>query len=298
MKLYSLTVAALALSTSLFAAAQTAVQSEYFYQAPVDSNVFTPAVDYTANTIKVKNVSNAQKEVGPTINLTYERGLTDAFSTGLTVGYLSGTTEAASATATTSKKETGLTDLDIFFKGESAFTEGSSLHYGVSLIAGLENHKIDSSGDANAATGAMFVAPYVGYQWAVGAGATGVSLSTELLKSAKTENAGTTSTVEDGNATRLAGFYEMKMDSTMIDFEGRYTTISDKKNKDANTTTEMPDYIGLAVVPTFTLSPSTTILGSLSYDKMLDTKLKDAGLEYEIENGDILAVNIAGRFTF
>ncbi len=300
MKLYTIGAVAIALATSLVATAQTAIQSEYFYQAPTDANVFTPGVEYTSSTTKIKGVSNAQKLTGPTLNLTYERGITEDFAAGLTVGYANQSVEAAGSTK--SQTSSGLTDLNIFAKGAMAFTEGSSAHYGVNLVAALENQKVETSGDTNAATGGMYISPYIGYQWAVGAGAVGTRLSTELLKTAKSERNNVTTTTEEGTTTQLTGFYEMKMDTTKIDFEARYTLNADKKDKETGFKTGVPNYIGLAVIPTFAINESTTVLGSLSYDKILDSKISEetstGTQEYEIENGDILAINIGGRFTF
>ncbi len=299
MKIYSMTVAGAVLATSMFAFAQTAVQSEYFYQAPVDQNTFTPAVDYTSNTTKVKN-GKETKATGPVLNLMYERGLDTAFSAGAKIGYKNATSEVGAA----STDEKGLTDLSLFFKGNAAFSEGSSLHYGVALDAGLEKQKRDLvKEENNASSGGMALTPFIGYQWAIGSGAAGARLSSEVLKTAKGEQTTALGTadydLEGGNQTQLTGFYEMKMETAVIDFEARYTTHADQKVKDlANSETNFGSYVGVAVIPTWAVNETTTVLGSLSYDKLLDTKLKTLGVEDEIDNGDIVGVQVGGRFTF
>lgn len=298
MRMLQTAVAAIAFAGLTVAHAQSPVNSEKFWQAPADQNTFTPGLTYGANKLKMKG-ADEEKVTGPTLDFAYERGINEMLSAGASIGYIS----TSNDDGTNESDNKGVSDLKAFLKGQKAFVEGSSFHFGATLSASLVDAEVDKNGDANGTTGGMALTPYVGYQWMAGTGVFGLKLSHDLYKGEreidnKALNADVTE--EGAEATTFAVFYEMPFTGGLVGFEAHYITTADVDTETkvgATTTKDTTDglkYIGLGVYPRFEVNESTTIIGSISYDMLQNDEINNA----DVDSGNILQIGVAGRFTF
>lgn len=290
-------IVSFAAATSAYASGP--VKSEFFYQAAPEKHQVTPALTYTSMNEKV--TGSTEKKTNQVLSVKYEYGISEMFSAGLTLGYLSGeTTETGLAKTSAS----GLADVVYFLRGQNSFMEGSSLHYGADINMALSKGEVDSTTGnlKSASTGGMGITPYVGYNWMVGPGVVGARLSTQMDLSDKTfKQTGTTDTkAKGGNITALTGFYEQGFDKWLVGGALTYSGVNTIKSTTAGTTTNVAggNYFGIKVYPTYELSETATIVGELSYNTFLGDNKVSGGTVTKVDSKDDMNINVGGRFTF
>lgn len=272
--------------------AGTPVKSEYFYQTEAQKHQVTPELKYDSQKIDTGATTDV---TGQTLSVRYEYGINEMLSTGVRAGY----TMMESETGATSQDQTGMTDITLFLKGQNAFVDAQSLHWGVSLDYSPGDKEVNNDdNEVNGMSGGMTVNPFVGYLWMVGNGTAGVNFSTELGlgdRTTKTTTAGveTDTTTTGGNETALTGLYEHKMEKALIGTSLSYVNVNTAENETAGveSTTDGGNFYRLRVYPTYSVSEATTVLGELKYESLISENAT-----YESWNN--LTLQVGGRFTF
>jgi hypothetical protein len=301
----ALVLAAFAASTAY---AGTPVKSEYFYQTEAQKHQVTPEINYTSDKLKGDDVTGTAQKTDITsqiLNVRYEYGINEMFSAGAMAGYqMSGEYDQGAGNSSDNK---GMTDITIFGKGNWAFRDGESMHYGANWMVSPGDQEIDQvKKESNAMSGGMTLMPWVGYQWMIGSGAVaGANLSTELDvgdRTVKTTTAlgETTAKTTGGNETALTGFYEHPWDKTVVGVSLSYLAINttEADTSGVTATTTGGNYWRLRVYPTYTLNESTTILGQIAYTSFLGDSFARSGTEYDVDSWNTLNIQVGGRFTF
>lgn len=274
--------------------AGTPIKSEFFYQTEMEKQQVTPELTYGST--KTKATAGTQTETKQTLNVKYEYGLNEMLSAGAKIGYQTGSTEPAGGGASTDEK--GVTDLNIYMRGQYAWMDGGSFHFGANFNASLGEREVDTAKNENTAmTGGMGLTPYVGYQWLMGKGVIGTKLSTEMDigdRKVKTKPANTTSKVTGFNETALTGFYEHPFEKGLIGTSVSWIAFNTQETKTSGTTTTTAggNLWQLKVYPTYDLNETTTILGEVAYTSLLSEKF--AGSKDVTD----LNIQVGGRFTF
>lgn len=273
--------------------AGTPVKSEFFYQTEATQHQVTPELSYDTQNVEF---TNSKSDVtGQTLSVRYEYGINEMLSTGILAGYLTGEEEAG--TTTTDQK--GMTDITLFLKGQNAFADSQSMHWGADLDWSPGDREINNTtNEVNAMTGGLTIKPFVGYVWMTGPGLAGINFNTALGLGDRTlmTTTGATETeskLTNGLESALTGFYEHTMDKTIIGTSLSYVNIAttDIKTGTSETTRDGGNLWRLRVYPRFQVSETTTILGELSYSTLVS---KNA--TYDSYN--LLTAQVGGRFTF
>ena len=288
-----------------FAAASSAlaagpVKSEFFFQTAPEKHQVTPDLSYKSQS--KKSTGSTEKVTNQVLSAKYEYGINEMFSAGLSVGYLTGETTDTGVAKTSAS---GLTDVVYFLRGQNAFMEGSSLHYGADINMALAKAEYDSTTNKakNGSSGGMGMTPYVGYNWIVGPGVVGTKISTELDLSDRTLalKPGTTEVkVKGGNETSLTGFYEQGFDKWLVGGAISYSSVNTTKAtvSGSPTNTSGGNYLTLKVYPTYEISETATVIGDLTYSNFLGDEEVSGGTVTKIDSRDDLSLNVGGRFTF
>ncbi|MBX7231269.1 MAG: hypothetical protein K1X29_04190 [Bdellovibrionales bacterium] len=303
MKKTSLAIIAMAFVGS--AHAGTAAKSKYFYQTDAQKHQVTPTLSHMNNRMKFGNSVGTTSTRGNGLDVKYEYGFNDMFSVGASIGYQSAKMETAGSTTKTDIK--GLSDLDLFFKGQNTLIEGSSLHYGADLTASLGDGSRDTD-KQSVMTGGYALVPYLGYQWMMGPCIFGAKVSTEMdlgKRSYKNKaTAGGTYKDKGYNDTTLAAFYEHHMDSIVLGAELSYTSRSSLESElnGTTTTTSAGNLMGIKLYPTYMLNEMVTLVGSVSYQKHMEDGQTSwngtSGSATTIDSASDYQVSLGGRFTF
>lgn len=230
-----------------FAQAQSAatnsnVGSEFFYQTPAGKQDITARLGYRMNVTREKATTTAPnpqdvKNTGlDDTGVSYEYGISDAFSVGADLNFSSLETDE-----TTKVKTSGLKDPMINFKGTSGMDFGR-LRYGAMLgLGGLQKAKQEAD-SKTAMTGGYSLTPYVGADSDVGPGILGARLSYGIAMERTIEVTGTTGSTDykgtGGNNLGVSVFYEYVMSDMLFGGAINYNSISEITLKDTATNAE------------------------------------------------------------
>lgn len=301
MKSFAAIIAALGFVAT--ANAETAVKTEYFYQTPAEKNQVTPELSYKETQTKYK-LSTSGKDTTSLLPLTvrYERGLTEEWSVGAELGYML----SGSGKSNTDKYDIkGMSDLDVFLKGQHGLQSNMSIHYGLNITVPLAKQKTkwttaEGTKEVTYETGRFWATPYVGMAYAMDAHIFGAKLSTQLdLANGKqeTETNGTTTSndIKNAHKTQLSAFYETAMSGSIIGAELYYNGISGSKTKSSTatawTTNEGSNNLGLKVYGAYDMNESTTLLANVFYEM---SQSEPAA----VDSMNNWGLGVAGRFTF
>lgn len=293
MKKLSIFLAALSF-IGMTAHAATPVQSEYFYQTDVDRHQVTPELGYETSRIDPETGSSTDVTTS-VLNVKYEYGLLDMLSMGAQIGYANAVNDRGPTTV----DERGLTDLLLFARARQAFIEQQSLHYGATLNVSLGDREEDVDGnDFDVQSGGIGLAPYVGYQWLVGANTIGVNVSTEfdlVDRTVEESTAGVPNDVErtGGNTSTLSGFWESPIPNGLLGIALYYNAVNTLEETDegATATIDGENNVGAQVYVPYYFNEASTFIGSADYSV-------GVGDQAEVDSSDAFLLNVAGRFTF
>lgn len=298
MKSFAAIIAALGFVASVHA--ETAVKTEYFHQAAADKNEGTVALDYTARTISFKAPTQDTTTNLMPLTLRYERGLTEDFAVGADIAYL---LSGGSKEAGDSFDYKGMSDLDVYLRGQYGLQSNMSIHYGLNLNAALGKREVKYTGsdltETSYQSGGMGAMAYVGMAYTMDAHIFGARLTQGFDLSKRKVEVKTTTTAsydyEGGNLSQLALFYETAMSGTIIGgelyYNGTNTTKSKLSTATTKSTTAGENHLGLKVYAAHDLNETTTLLGNIGYDM-------GQGLPTGTEKDNAYSIGVAGRFVF
>lgn len=281
-------------------AAEGYTGSQYFYQAPMDRIVVTPAIDYLSLSADMKEASgsNSLKIKGFSEEVRGEYGINEMMSAGLVLSYTKLKTEYSPAT-TADKTQKGLDDLKFFVLGRHEMGPGS-LRFGTDVNFALEKDITNADGNGgNSATGGISVEPFVGYEMTSGACTYGAKLSYLTLigdrkKEDKSQTPTASSDVSGGETVTLGLFYEHKMEPLTLGASLEWASLANEKQKTNGSTTETAGHslATLNVYVPYDVTPSITLLPQVSYGQYtaMDTESYDGVKMYGLE--------VAARFAF
>lgn len=295
----------LALSLTSTAAFAADNGSEFFHQAAKGAIELTPVVLYSD--LKTSIASTASKNAGGSAEasgfselLHAEYGWCEVLSTGLTLSNFN--LVQKTDPAGTSVREDGFGDPVMFLKGRKALGPGV-LHLGGTLAIAIDDHKIDIHGNSNGASGGMTVAPYAGYEMALGAHTFGAKISYDIYQSdrkfrADAVNGSVIETrVQDGQKLITTLFYEWS-NADALTVGGKLAVNSRAKTKSRASngiTTENSDgstdaivgvYVPWQIAPTINVSPQFEYDTYLAYDSK------------EVSSRNGWTVSVSSRFEF
>lgn len=271
-------------------AADTAVGSEFFHQAPAGISEVTPHIGYRSFTFKAKGGTSDTTLSGLNrIGASYEYGLNEMLSLGADLSYSTLETDG-----TPKSKFNGLEDPTLFVKGTSAMDFGR-LRYGANLGLGFQKSKnATASQDGNVATGGFSLAPYVGLDADVGPGVLGGRLSYTFRFERTTEVAGSGDTKSTGgNELGLSAFYEYMLSDMLLGGALNYRMVTDTEDESGGVKTKNnDDYapFGLSLYTRIPVTEAAVVIPRLDYD------FSAGGEKYDKYND--LALSIAARFAF
>ncbi len=202
-------LAAVLLAANVAAASQEGV-SEYHQHAAKGEMEVTPEFAYKTMDIETNTTGITAEASGMELGVEGEYGISEGMSAGVELGYESSELKVKPAGTTNDTEVTGLKDVILFVRGSNG-TGSGRLAYGLNLGYSLGDEETTSGAtkdETDAQTGGMSLAPYVGYEMAVGPGVWGAQVNYTWLGERTQKNGTTETKVEDGNGFGLATFYE------------------------------------------------------------------------------------------
>jgi hypothetical protein len=182
--------------------------SEFFYQPEVGHFEITPSAVTTLQLEKYNDTNSGSKNLTSGVATTpiaaaFEYGITSGLAIGLSLGYQDGHTgyRCDDAVCPSNTVANGLTDPELDLKGVIPMG-GGAFHYGGALDVAVEKMKIKATGDTNAGTGGVALAPYVGYDRPLWKGFIGGKLSYRWWLG---DRQGTDDSTEAGDTVKFTG---------------------------------------------------------------------------------------------
>lgn len=287
LKLAAMTIVALAFGTAH--AADSSGGSEFFHQAAAGGSDVEAGLQYhLGSTTRAKAATVDTKTTGlETIYGQYQYGINEMFAIGGRVGYKAIEAETGGTTV----KTNGLEDIAVVLEGTNAMGAGN-LKYGADLGLGLSKRKVEAD-RADAGTGGLSLAPYVGWDMAAGPGWLGAALQYTWRGERKSDvtAAGTTTeaTTKDGSSVGLSAFYEWMITDLTLGAALNYEMFSEATVTSGGTDTKFKSH-NTTGIDLYSVIPMSgfSLLPGISYE------LSDS----EQDKWNVLTLNVAGRFAF
>ncbi len=287
-------------SQNTHAGPSQSVGSEYLHQTTGGHFELTPALGIYASTIRYKNSSDKTQQSFLPITVKGEYGFSDLFSLsaklGVGLGVVNNTCPNSTCDDTVLRGA-----MDPVLSANFRIPTGiMALRFGADLSTSLGNHKIESNGDTNVASGGTSLTPNFGMDFSLPNMVMGFQLKYDLYRGDRTnERPGRTpSETKDKKANRLglAAFYEYNFPrivsiGSALEYLNQAASETEStgvttKNKDALDHFNLNVYVPLRFTPRVTLVPAVW-LGATQRDSSSTVK----------DQTDF-SMNVLARFTF
>ena len=304
----------------------SASKSDLFFQASQNEVILTPGFEYNNQAGFVAGDQRKIEDSGRISKLKIETGISEDLSASFQVRYK----DAKLSTDEGFKADSeGIEDLHLNISGNMALDEPTAtLHYGFFGRHSVEREKVsrvkvvftgtgvdDTPLSSDPHSAGSSITPYIGYSKVAGkylVGARFLQTIWGTQRKKRIEFVGKESmpapvqaglppenyVEEGGGATELKVFAERSYGKATLNVSSKYRHTAPKREVEpvSRLVQDELDMLSLELYPSYKLDDSTTLVGGLSYTRLLNQNVMYEG--QKVETGEIYNLSVGGRFSF
>ena len=305
----------------------SASKSDLFFQASENEVILTPGFEYNNQAGFVAGDQRKIEDSGRITKLKIETGISEDLSASFQVRYK----DARLSTDEGFKADSeGIEDLHLNMTGNMALEEPTAtLHYGFFGRHSVKREKVSRVQADFTGTGVDFtplssdphtagssITPFIGYskvagKYLVGARFLQTIWGTKRKKKVVIEGrenlpgpvqgmvpSETNAVEEGGGATELKVFAERSYGKATLNVATKFRHTAPKREIEPQSrlVQDELDMLSLELYPSYKVDDSTTVVGGVSYTRLLNQNVIYEG--EKVETGEIYNLSLGGRFTF
>ncbi len=203
---------------------------QFLWQAGDADHVVEADYSYSNLSVQTAGGANERTLSRSRFGLSYEYGLSDMISLGVSLDYLTGQMEVGSSKANLS----GIEHIGLDFKGNYGLGFGK-LYYGLNAKLSIEDQETEANGDMNASLGRHSFTPFVALAMKSGRNAYGAKVAYQYNLETKQDLSGSTFELDGGHGLFASLYLERDLsDKSLFGFAFNYANFADFEDQAGN----------------------------------------------------------------